>query len=102
MQRGKGATWLCLGGELDVVAAPALDAALRAAQADRSRVFVDLGELEFMDSSGLHVLLQADARARRADAQLLIARPPASVLRLFELTGALELLSILEARADAA
>ena len=50
-------------------------------------MIVDLRELEFMDSSGMHALAAADARARASGARLVIAHPAESVLRLLELTG---------------
>jgi anti-anti-sigma factor len=47
---------------------------------------LDLGDLTFMDSSGLHAFEQ---HARRLDSRPLVLRnPPAQVRRLFALTGA--------------
>jgi hypothetical protein len=46
-----------------------------------------LRELEFMDSSGLHVIVAADRRIRSAGGQLVLVRGPAQVDRLLALVG---------------
>ena len=57
------ATTLALGGELDLVSSPALDRTLDAVLAsDAELIVVDLRGLEFMDSTGLHVLVKAQHR----------------------------------------
>ncbi len=57
-----------------------------------SRVVVDLGGLAFIDSSGLRVLLLADARARERGYELVLLPGQESVQRVFEMTGALDVL----------
>ncbi len=74
-------------GELDLATAPKLDAALRRAQAKAEVVVLDLRGVEFMDCDGLHVLLAADHRARRAGGRLVVVRGSATVQRLFGLVG---------------
>ena len=51
-------------GELDLATAPELEAAHPGALDGGQDVVVDLRELEFMDSTGLRVLVAAHARAR--------------------------------------
>jgi anti-sigma B factor antagonist len=46
---------------------------------------VDLREVAFMDSSGLRLLMQADASARDAGRRLRVVQGPESVRRLFRL-----------------
>ena len=81
---GKG---LRLEGELDLAASPRLaDALLDFATSERE-VHLDLSEVSFMDSSGLHVIL-ALARSRGDD--WVVRRPPRSlsaVMRVFEILG---------------
>jgi anti-sigma B factor antagonist len=81
---------LTLRGELDLASAPMLERHLHDAQASGAeRVVVDLGGLEFLDSAGLHVLLDADRRLRaRQRPGLLLRRGRPSVQRYFELTSA--------------
>jgi anti-sigma B factor antagonist len=63
-----------LCGELDLATVPQLAAALSAATQDAALVFVDLNELTFTDSTGLHVILDARARLRAADCALVLSR----------------------------
>lgn len=79
---------LTLSGELDLASAPALEQLLDDAQETAvSRVVVDLSRLEFSDSAGLHVLLNAHRRLRGSGQELVLRRGPRAVQRLFELTG---------------
>jgi anti-sigma B factor antagonist len=91
-----GVTRIALAGELDMAVAPAFRAELERAVTESTSVIVDLRELEFMDSSGMHALAAADARARAMDTRLVIANPAGSVLRLLELTGMREALQVVE------
>lgn len=70
-------------GELDLVGAPALAAALPAA--GDSMVVVDLGGVGFMDSSGLRALLEARQACLDAGRPFAIARPSDAVVRVLEL-----------------
>src|SRR5687768_1490211 len=60
-----GALLLALVGELDLATVPALGERLQSASASREAVVLDLAELEFMDSAGLRLLLEATADASR-------------------------------------
>jgi anti-anti-sigma factor len=82
---------LQLAGELDLESAPELDRQLREVeQANPGRVLIDLGGLEFMDSSGLAVMVRAGRSARETGQRLALRPGPAQVQRLFELTGVLQ------------
>ncbi|WP_132217261.1 STAS domain-containing protein [Kribbella steppae] len=48
---------------------------------------IDLNGVEFIDSSGIGVLIRTQARARRAGGSLRVVRARPRTLRLFELTG---------------
>jgi anti-sigma B factor antagonist len=50
-------------------------------------VTVDLREVRFMDSSGVHALLEADRDARRGGVRLTIVVEPGPINDLLELTG---------------
>ncbi len=72
-------------GELDIASAGRLESELRRIEGDRPSVMViDLSELNFIDSTGLRVLLGADARAREAGRRLIFVPGPESVHRVFE------------------
>jgi len=79
---------LAVSGELDLATVPALSRELHAVEETHpKRVIVDLSELEFMDSSGLHELLRALKRASENNPRLSLRRGPPAVQRLFELTN---------------
>jgi anti-sigma B factor antagonist len=74
-------------GELDLTVAERLDGTLAQLQANQQRLIVDLRELTFMDSSGLHCLLEADARARDAGTGFLLIRGSRFPDKLLHMTG---------------
>ena len=74
--------------EVDITNAPGLRAALLQAAADGSLVLVvDMTRTRFCDSAGLRVLVDAHKRALAAGGAVLLAVPPAAVLRVLEITG---------------
>ncbi|MDQ6776924.1 MAG: STAS domain-containing protein, partial [Actinomycetota bacterium] len=60
----------------------------------RAMVVLDLRKLTFMDSAGVHVIVNASVRARQAGCRLVLVRGPAQVDRIFTLTGAADVLEI--------
>jgi anti-anti-sigma factor len=50
-------------------------------------VVADLREVRFMDSSGVHALLEADRNARAGGARLTVMVEPGPISDLLELTG---------------
>jgi anti-sigma B factor antagonist len=82
-----------LAGELDLAGARQLETRLDEVERENpARLVIDLGRLAFIDSTGLRLLLQADARARERGCELLLRRGEPSVQRVFEVTGALDVL----------
>ncbi|MCW2989810.1 MAG: putative Anti-sigma factor antagonist [Solirubrobacterales bacterium] len=77
-----------LFGELDIAGSPELGRALRDSIARHERVVVDLSGLDFLDSSGIEVLVEADLHARLADCRFEILRGPRPVQRVFDLCRA--------------
>jgi anti-sigma B factor antagonist len=75
-------------GELHMSTAPALGAHLRAAVRDgASRLVIDLSAVQFIDSTGLGVLLNASREIARAGGELALVCSNPTVLRLFTITG---------------
>jgi anti-anti-sigma factor len=88
-----GTVSISLEGELDLASAPQVEEQLSYAEAGRPTcLIVDLSRLAFIDSTGLRLLLQADARAREHGYELVLRPGDASVQRVFEVTGALDVL----------
>ena len=84
-------------GEIDVSTAHLLgDQLAELLESGWREVVADLREVSFMDTSGLHVLLDAHERAGQVDAVLSVAVEPGPVRRLLELTGAGRILSVVE------
>ncbi len=78
---------LTLRGDLDLASAPWLERELVESEAaGEPWLVVDLGDLDFMDCSGVHVLLEANRRARANGHALSLRRGPRTVQRVFELT----------------
>lgn len=79
---------IAVGGELHMATAPQLAAHLtRAVRGGSDRVLVDLSEVQFIDSTGLGVLLVALRDLRRVDGRMVIVATNPTVLRLFAITG---------------
>jgi anti-anti-sigma factor len=76
-----------LSGELDIDSAPDLERALLRSRPAGQRVVVDLSELEFMDSTGLRVLLRARVAADEGRWQIYLRAVPPTIRRLFDMTG---------------
>src|SRR3954462_15305787 len=99
-----GRAHLTLRGELDLATAPELEQLVNERIDGSQEVLVDLRGLEFMDSSGIRVLVAAHARAGRIGTRLFIVRPePASaVAKIVEVAGLDRELNILDDPAQAA
>ena len=76
-----------VSGELDILTVPRLDRELRRAQAVARSIVLDLRGLDFVDSSGAHLLLAAQRRIRDAGGRLVIVRGPDEVDWFFTLVG---------------
>ena len=77
---------LTLVGELDLGSAPMLEDRIARLRAKNSPARLDLSKLEFIDSTGLHLLIRSIGEARASDWELEIEpelSPP--VMRLFKL-----------------
>jgi anti-sigma B factor antagonist len=82
---GLNAAWVQVVGELDVDTTPQLEQTLR--EPRTQLVVLDLRELAFMDSSGVHAIVNASVRARQLGGRLVLLRGPPRVDRVFGLTG---------------
>lgn len=84
-----------LQGELDVATAPLLRDQLHGLSRDGVRtVAVDLAELDFIDSTGLAVLIGALKHLREHGGDLTLRSPKPSARKLFEIAGLTEIIAI--------
>ena len=82
---------IALAGELDLHGAERVTQALHGAEAtDARRIVLDLSRLEFIDSNGIRLIIEADARSRMNGNRLVLIRGPQPVQRVFEMTGIAE------------
>jgi anti-anti-sigma factor len=88
---------LRLDGELDLASAPRLQSAIDASLAARAVVVLDLQQLQFIDSTGLRVILSARARSRACGHELAITPGSQQVQRLLSVTGVSDHLRIIAA-----
>ena len=80
-----------LDGELDMATAPRLQSAIdEAALAPTASVVLDLRELQFIDSTGLRVILAALQASRERGQEFAVTRGSAQVERLLSITGVAE------------
>jgi anti-anti-sigma factor len=86
-RRLEGGILVALSGDVDLASASVLDAELRRAEESEDLVVLDLGDVTFMDSSGLRMVIWADQRLRKRGACLRLVHLPPQVSRLFELVG---------------
>jgi len=97
--------WLAvvsLGGELDAYAAPELhEALLQALEQSLVWILVDLGEVEYMDSRGLGILIGGAKRANEHGGELAVICQRPNLLRIFDITGTRELLNVCEEESQA-
>ena len=94
---GREGTAVLVGvvGELDLASGPALNAELAAFSGpDTTLVVVDLRELEFMDSTGLSIIVRAHQRLAAEGCELSLVQGPPQVERLLDLTGVGERLRV--------
>lgn len=78
---------VALSGELDIDGIGRVSEALHVAeQSDAREVVLDLSDLQFMDSSGIQLVVEADARSRADGNRLRLRRGPEHVHRVFVLT----------------
>jgi anti-sigma B factor antagonist len=77
-----------LHGELDLVGAPLLQSEIEGAAVEAAPLVVlDLADLQFVDSSGLRVILSAHERARERGQGFALTRGSHQVQRLLSIAG---------------
>ncbi len=88
---------LTLTGELDVVTAPRLRAAVAEGEAadPKGELVIDLRRVVFMDSSGLRTVLAMWDECRERGRGFYVIPDRGPCMRLFELTGVLDELPLL-------
>jgi anti-anti-sigma factor len=91
-----------IAGDIDALTADEATAFLNA-QLDggREQLVLDLGQVEFMSSSGIRLLLEIWKRSREQGGDLLLAQAPPGVARTLEITGLIRILKVYPSVAEA-
>jgi anti-sigma B factor antagonist len=77
-----------VGGEVDVYTAHKLrERLIELVNSGEKHVVVDLGRVDFLDSTGLGVLVGAHRRLRARDGSLDLVCPHERLLKIFRITG---------------
>jgi anti-sigma B factor antagonist len=88
-------TVLEVAGEVDVYTAPGLrDRVSDLLDGGQHQLIIDLGGVEFLDSTGLGVLVAGLNRAREVGGSLSLVCPQERVLKLFRITGLDEVFTV--------
>lgn len=93
---GSDAAWVHVSGELDHATSPQLRQTVHDAQLHALLVVLDLREVTFMESSAMHVILDAASDLRGTGGRLILVRGPAHVDLALTLTGACDELEIFD------
>ncbi len=95
---------VALSGELDVAGAELLEHELTRISADHAPggLVLDLSKLDFMDSTGLRLVVLEDERAKQEGRRFACVRGQAEVQRVFEITRMTDQLHFVDSAAEAA
>jgi len=100
VRRHRGWTVVDVIGDLDMASAPAMRQVILQVLSTGARLIaVDLTSADFVDSTGLGMLVAALKRVRTHDGELLVICPEPRLRRIFELT---ELVAVFGLRDSAA
>lgn len=92
-----GVSVLTVRGEVDVYTAPTLrERLVGMAEKGQYRIIVDLEGVDFLDSTGLGVLVGGLKRLRSHDGDLQLVCTQHRILKVFEITGLTKVFSIFD------
>jgi len=84
-----------LAGELDAYTAPDLrDTLEEHVRSGVAWIIVDLGQLRYLDSTGLGILVGAAKQCRQAGGDLAVACDRRNLLKIFQISGTQEILNV--------
>ena len=97
-----GATIIAPEGDVDLSRSPVLRTSLRQAQTSRpKRLVVDLGQVDYMDSSGVATLVEALQIARRNNTRMVLCGMRDRVRSIFEIARLDTVFTIANSRDEA-
>jgi anti-sigma B factor antagonist len=97
-----GYTVIEVGGEIDVYTAPKLrERLIGLVESGSSQLIVDMEAVEFLDSTGLGVLVGGLKRVRAHDGWIDLVCTQSRILRIFRITGLNKVFNIYDTVAEA-
>jgi anti-sigma B factor antagonist len=97
-----GLTIIAVGGEIDVYTAPKLrERLIGLVESGSFQLIVDMEDVEFLDSTGLGVLVGGLKRVRAHDGWIDLVCTQSRILRIFRITGLNKVFNIYDTVADA-
>jgi anti-sigma B factor antagonist len=98
----EGVAVIALSGEVDVYTSPRLKQEMvDLLNKGTVRLVVDLSNVEYLDSTGLGVLIGGLKRAREREGDLRLICDNLRILRIFEITGLTKIFDIYRTEGDA-
>jgi len=95
-------TVVAVGGEIDVYSAPKLrEKLISLVESGSYHLIIDMEQVEFLDSTGLGVLVGGLKRVRAHDGWIDLVCTQGRILRIFRITGLSRVFSIYESVAEA-
>ncbi len=89
---------IAVGGELDLASGPEFERVLeRAAESCAELLVIDMRRLDFMDSTGLSIIVRTHQQLAQQGRSLGLVKGSAQVQRLLDLTGVAARLSLVDA-----
>lgn len=89
-------------GELDIASSPVLrDRLVELGNGDARKLVIDLEAVEFLDSTGLGVLIGGLKRMRSKDGDLVLVCTKPRILKVFEITALTKVFRIVASRDEA-
>jgi anti-anti-sigma factor len=95
LERTENETVIHLHGDIDLFNAGELRTCLQdVTDGGENRVVIDLADLDFIDSSGLGAMVGGMRRLRRRGGDVVLRSPRASTVRLLDVTGLSQVLTV--------
>jgi anti-sigma B factor antagonist len=94
---------LAVEGEVDVYTSPQLKQEIvQRAEAGVKHLIINLSKVEYLDSTGLGVLIGGLKRLREVEGNMALVGPGMRILRIFEITGLDKIFDIYQSEEEAA
>jgi anti-anti-sigma factor len=101
IKEDSGVTWLHVRGRIDSMSAAVVEHQFADLMSCGKHLLVaDLGDVSFVSSAGLRVFMKAQKQLKPVGGEIILFSPTDSVLRVFELSGLLQMFSVASDQRD--